>query len=82
MGEFNSPIRGTSNTVGAIVRGYKLSVTKQLNLLKIESTVWQRNYYEHIIRDDLSYQTITAYIKNNPKKWQDDKFYSHESKSR
>jgi REP element-mobilizing transposase RayT len=38
-------------------------------------TVWQRNYHEHIIRNEQSYQTISDYIINNPAKWADDKFY-------
>lgn len=37
--------------------------------------LWQRNYYEHIIRDEKSYQTISNYIINNPAKWVEDKFY-------
>jgi putative transposase len=76
MGECNSPLRGPSNNIGAIVRGYKSSVTKQFNLLNIGCTVWQRNYWEHIIRNEQSYQTIAEYIVNNPSKWQDDKFYT------
>ena len=75
MGECNSPLRGPSNNIGAIVRGYKSSVTKQFNLLNIGCTVWQRNYYEHIIRNEKSYQTIAEYIVNNPSKWNEDKFY-------
>ncbi len=74
-GEFNSPPQSPSNNIGAIVRGYKSSVTKQLNLLNIGCVVWQRNYYEHIIRDDKSFQNITNYIKNNPAKWAEDKFH-------
>jgi REP element-mobilizing transposase RayT len=75
-GECNSPLRRSpSNNIGAIVRGYKSSVTKQLNLLNIGCAVWQRNYYEHIIRNEQSYQTISNYILNNPAQWQGDKFY-------
>ena len=37
--------------------------------------LWQRNYYEHIIRDEQSYQTISNYIIDNPAKWNDDKFF-------
>lgn len=37
--------------------------------------LWQRNYHEHIIRDEQAYQTISNYIINNPAKWNDDKFY-------
>lgn len=36
--------------------------------------VWQRNYYEHIIRDDRAYQNIANYILNNPAKWTVDRF--------
>jgi len=40
-----------------------------------DEKLWQRNYYEHIIRNEQSYQNIRAYILNNPSKWADDKFY-------
>jgi len=36
--------------------------------------IWQRDYYEHIIRNDKSYQRISDYIINNPENWTDDKF--------
>jgi len=75
-GECNSPLRGPSNTIGAIIRGYKSSVTKQLNLLNIGCVVWQRNYHEHIIRNEQSHQTISNYIINNPANWSEDKFYN------
>ena len=38
--------------------------------------LWQRNYYEHIIRNEQSYQTICNYILNNPAKWREDKFFA------
>ncbi|MFZ1826834.1 MAG: transposase [Chitinophagales bacterium] len=76
MGECNSPPQGPSQTIGAIIRGYKSSVTKQLNLLNIGCIVWQRNYHEHIIRNKQSYQNISNYIINNPSKWVEDKFYN------
>jgi len=75
-GECNSPLRGPSDNIGAIVRGYKSSVTKRLNLLNFGYAVWQRNYWEHIIRDEKLYQTISNYIIVNPSKWADDKFYT------
>lgn len=36
--------------------------------------IWQRNYYEHIIRNEQSFQRIAAYIVNNPRSWENDKF--------
>ena len=42
--------------------------------------VWQGNYYEIIIRNEIAYQNISNYIKNNPSKWNGDKFYYHLNK--
>lgn len=75
-GEFDSPLRSPTNNIGAIVRGYKSAVTKQLNLINTGGPVWQRNYYENIIRNAESYQRIANYIVNNPTKWNEDKFHS------
>jgi REP element-mobilizing transposase RayT len=68
--------RGTSQTIGSIVRGFKIGVTKWLHQNSNVHHVWQRDYYEHIIRDELSYIRIANYITDNPAKWQEDKFYS------
>ena len=64
-------MKSPSQTVGAIVRGFKGAVSRQLGY-----SIWQRNYYEHIIRTDASYRHISNYIENNPTKWQSDKLYS------
>ncbi len=66
--QFGKP---TSNTIPTIIRGYKSSVTKQINILRNTPSVpvWQRNYYEHIIRDKKSYYNIVNYIANNPINW-------------
>jgi REP element-mobilizing transposase RayT len=69
------PFRSPSNTIGAIVRGYKSAVTKQINALNFDGQVWQRNYHDHIISTEQSYQNISSYIVNNPKKWSEDKFH-------
>ena len=37
--------------------------------------LWQRNYFERIIRDDQAYHNISNYIINNPANWNGDKFY-------
>jgi REP element-mobilizing transposase RayT len=70
-GVCDTPLRSPSNTVGAIVRGYKSAVSKQLGY-----SIWQRNFYEIIIRNEQSFQYIENYIINNPVKWNNDKFYS------
>lgn len=63
------------HSIGSIVRGFKIGVTKWFRQNTDVHTVWQRNYWEHIIRDNQAYQRISDYIINNPAKWADDKFY-------
>jgi putative transposase len=70
-----------NETVGHIVGAYKslvanacLEVFKSKN--EMMGKLWQRNYYEHIIRNEQSYQTISDYVINNPAKWKDDKFWT------
>jgi REP element-mobilizing transposase RayT len=64
-----SPLPGTSKTIGSIVRGFKIGVTKWFRGNCGIGEVWQRNYYEHIIRDDESLNRIREYIRNNPMRW-------------
>jgi len=68
---------GTSNTIGAIVRGFKIGVTKWCRANTQIYDVWQRNYYEHIIRDEGELTHIRKYIKDNPKNWETDKLNVH-----
>lgn len=70
--KFESP----SNNLGAIIRGYKSAVTKQINLMRKTpgTKLWQRNYYDHIIRNEESLFHIREYIKNNPRNWNKDRF--------
>ncbi len=72
-----SPLpNGTSKTVGSIVRGFKIGVTKWVRQNTDIYQVWQRNYHEHIIRNENACIKIGEYIKNNPQKWDEDCFYS------
>lgn len=48
---------------------------KTKNWPPFNKRLWQRNYYEHIIRNELSFNQITEYIHTNPAKWEFDKFY-------
>ena len=69
-------------TLGNIVGAYKSLVSSScLDVLSkndpdiILGKMWQRSYYEHIIRNEQSYYKIAEYIINNPAKWGADKFY-------
>ena len=63
------------NTVSSIFGSYKSAVTKHAHRLGYDFE-WQVKFYDHIIRDEKSYHRIKNYIKNNPKNWEDDKFYT------
>ncbi|MCL2282677.1 MAG: hypothetical protein FWC26_05105 [Fibromonadales bacterium] len=106
-GVCNTPLRqrtnalhSPSNTVGAIIRGYKSAVTKQIWARRgvlhtplttnvpittntpnthiattvLYESIWQRNYYERIIRSDAEYARVVKYINDNPAKWKGDIF--------
>ena len=49
---------------------------KNNNWIPFDGKLWQRNYWEHIIRNDQSYQKISDYIINNPSKWNDDTLFT------
>ena len=69
------PPRGPMpKSLGALMAGFKSSVAKQINILRDTPgiPVWQRNYYEHIIRNDDDLNRIHRYIESNPSQWADD----------
>ncbi len=69
-----APTGPQTGSVGAIVGQYKSIVTKRIN--KQRGTpghpIWQRNYHEHIIRDEDELNRIRFYIANNPAQWDSD----------
>jgi hypothetical protein len=64
-------------TLGQIVGYYKYETAKQINLLRGMPGIpfWQRNYWEHIIRNEASRDRIRQYIKNNPGQWEKDQLH-------
>jgi REP element-mobilizing transposase RayT len=69
----------TTTTIGNIIGAYKSLVTnKCLEIHKLRNEymdkLWQRNYYEHIIRDAEAHHKIVTYILNNSANWLNDKF--------
>lgn len=85
------PFHSPSKTIGSVIRGFKNGVTKQLKecgLLQellaniysplqktMRNSIWQRNYYEHIIRNQEACNSIADYINHNPAKWKNDEYY-------
>lgn len=107
IGKFRSP----SQTIGSIIRGYKIATIKQIKnkilsdtnaprtgespirtgelqfapigtshliaqkkIISLDLKIWQRDYYDIIIKDERAYINISNYIKNNPKNWKKKKF--------
>ncbi len=61
-------------TLGQIVAYFKYQSAKQITISRnnIGTPVWQRNYYEHIIRNENELNSIREYIRYNPLKWDED----------
>ncbi|MBC8197176.1 MAG: transposase [Candidatus Marinimicrobia bacterium] len=73
----NHPNGTTSRSLNAIIQNFKSITSRKINNIQNTpgNTIWQRNYYEHIIRNEKSHQKICDYIRNNPIQWQYDKYY-------
>lgn len=67
----------SSRNVGSMVRGFKGAASRRINQLRSTpgDPVWQRNYYEHVIRDDADYNRIAEYVVNNPQRWTEDSLH-------
>jgi REP element-mobilizing transposase RayT len=63
-------------SLGAIVQGFKAGVTRQARKrgVPVPPTIWQRNYYEHIVRNAADHDRIAQYIAENPANWEGDRF--------
>ena len=61
-------------SIGAIVGSYKSAVSKRINAMRGTpgAAVWQRNYYEHVIRNEAALNRIRQYIVDNPARWAED----------
>ena len=76
MGEhMGSPLHGIVQWFKTMTTNEYMRGVKTLGWQPFNKKLWQRNYYEHIIRDMGEYQYIVNYIINNPANWGKDKFY-------
>lgn len=60
-----------------IIGRFKMQTSKQINLIRYMAgqKLWQRNYYEHVIRDEDDYLRIYEHINNNPLRWELDSLH-------
>jgi REP element-mobilizing transposase RayT len=71
----SAPTRSASTTLGTVVRAFKSISAIGVNRLLSRSgqSLWQRSYYEHVIRGEESLNRIREYISTNPLRWQLDR---------
>jgi len=71
-------IQRPAQSIPSFIAGFKAAATKRINLYRNApgTPVWQRNYYEHIIRNELALEGIQDYIHNNPSTWSQDSLNS------
>jgi REP element-mobilizing transposase RayT len=60
-----------------IIGRFKMITAKRINIDRDTpgAPVWQRNYHEHIIRNEADYNRISEYISTNPQRWVEDKLH-------
>ena len=62
-------------TIGQIVGAIKSISANRCREAGLSGKLWQRGYYEHVIRNEKDYLEICAYIENNPARWAVDRYY-------
>ena len=77
--------KGCPYEISDVVGAYKSVVANEwLKICKENGVhmgkIWQRSYYDHIIRDDFDFETRWQYIDNNLLKWEEDRFYCKQVK--
>ena len=70
-----SPLRVRS-LVSNIIGYIKMNASKEIHRRFGETSIWQRGFHDHVIRDRDDYEKIAKYIYENPKRWQYDCFYT------
>jgi putative transposase len=70
-----APLRRPPRSLGSLIAGFKSAATKRIKETRGTpgQPVWQRNYYEHIIRNEEELDAIRQYIADNPLRWAEDR---------
>ena len=69
----DGPMRASAPTqpLSSRIRSFKTLVTKEIG-----QAIWQRSYYDHVIRDEADYLRVRHYIDTNPAAWAEDEYYT------
>lgn len=63
-------------TIPTIIGLYKSGVSKRIHMIKPDIDVWQKSFYDHIIRNENEYLRVWKYIDENPLKWETDEYFT------
>jgi REP element-mobilizing transposase RayT len=74
-GAYHAPLQRKPRSLSSFVAGLKSIVASRANHELNMTGIWQRNYYDHIIRNDQDFMNIWAYMDANLQKWQDDQLH-------
>jgi len=72
-----SGVMNHAPTLGKVVRAFKAISTRRIRTGSNSTFAWQRNYYEHVLRDEAERHCIRQYITNNPMQWEIDRENPH-----
>jgi REP element-mobilizing transposase RayT len=66
-----------AESLASVIAGFKASVTRRASavLPRLRLPIWQRNYYEHVVRDEPDLERIRHYIAANPARWEEDSYH-------
>ena len=70
-----APLQRAERSLSSFVAGFKAVVTSRAGRELNMTSIWQRNYYEHIIRDEEDLRRIEEYIQSNPQRWEQDQLH-------
>ena len=73
--ENDSEMGAKTGLISRVVGCFKAIISKRLHEFNVNDIIWQRSFYDHIIRNEKDYQRIWNYIENNPNEWEKDRFF-------
>lgn len=74
-------LKNTDNPprIGEVIRIFKAASTRRIHIIGEQNFAWQENYWEEVIRNKERFCVLCNYIHNNPRRWEEDKFYKPET---
>lgn len=70
--------KAVPGSLPTLMKSFKSTVTREARRqgLTTGKSIWQRGYYEHVIRNEQDYLRILEYMADNPRRWEQDRFYT------